>query len=124
MHPKSFSNFFLASGVVPLFSHQIEYNLFDRFIERQILPYCCSQGLVTIAYSPLNKAMVPFGCDALESMSNKYNMTLMQIALNWLIRKGNVIAIAHLQDKLMIFLNRFTPRGLNTRMIRWAFKGE
>lgn len=40
------------------------------------------------------------------------------------LKKGNVIAIANLQDKLMIFLNRFTPRGLNTRMMRWAFKGE
>ena len=38
-----------------IISNQVEYNLFDRFIENDIYPHCMSNNSTLIAYSPLEK---------------------------------------------------------------------
>jgi diketogulonate reductase-like aldo/keto reductase len=79
-----------------LFSNQVEYNLFDRFIENDILPYCEKNGVYVIAYSPLDKgrsASFDKRHEILNEMANKYEKTTSQIALNWLISRGSVIVI-------------------------------
>ena len=77
-------------------SVQVEYSLFERNIENSILPYCESEGITTIAYSPLNQGQIA-GDDkktkALEMIANRYNRTIAQVALNWLISHPSVIAI-------------------------------
>ena len=40
---------------VLLFGNQVEYNLFDRSIEEEILPYCYQNDLTVMAYSPLDR---------------------------------------------------------------------
>jgi len=77
-------------------SIQVEYNLFDRTIENSILPYCQSEGMTTIAYSPLDQGKVASGdsrIKILEEIAGKYGRTMAQIALNWLISHNSVIAI-------------------------------
>ncbi len=77
-------------------SVQVEYNLFDRAIENSILPYCKSEGMTTIAYSPLDQGKIASGDErikALQKIANKYNRTIAQVALNWLISHLSVIAI-------------------------------
>ncbi len=79
-----------------LFSNQVEYNLFDRFIEGDILPYCKKNGIYIIAYSPLDKgrsATFDKRLEVLNEMAQKYEKTASQIALNWLISQGPVIVI-------------------------------
>jgi diketogulonate reductase-like aldo/keto reductase len=77
-------------------SIQVEYNLFDRTIENSILPYCESEGITTIAYSPLDQGKIASGEERIERLrliAGKYNVTTAQVALNWLISHPSVIAI-------------------------------
>lgn len=77
-------------------SVQVEYNLFDRAIENSILPYCKSEGMTIIAYSPLNQGEIASGdkrIEALQKIADKCNRTMAQVALNWLISHPSVIAI-------------------------------
>ena len=79
-----------------IFSNQVEYNLFDRFIEQEILSYCQSNGINVIAYSPLFRGKVVDGEKSKKLMvelSSKYNATFSQIALSWLTSKELVYAI-------------------------------
>lgn len=73
-----------------IFSVQMEYNLFDRTVEEDILPYCQMQELLFIAYSPLDQGRIK---KTLMPLLVKYNKTPAQIMLNWLITSHGVIAI-------------------------------
>lgn len=77
-------------------SNQVELNLVDRFAEQELLPFLQSIRCTLIAYSPLDKGRNASGDPrelVLSRLSKKYEKTTSQIALNWLISKGNVMAI-------------------------------
>ncbi|MCS7279399.1 MAG: aldo/keto reductase [Thermodesulfobacteriaceae bacterium] len=75
-----------------LVANQVEYNLFYRRIERDILPYCEKRNITVIAYSPLARGLIPKD-EFIQKVALKYNKTASQLALNWLIKKPKVIAI-------------------------------
>ena len=78
-------------------SVQSEYNLFDRSIEQDILPFCEDNDLLTIAYSPLDQGYIAQGnsrIEVLDNIAQKYGKTRAQIVLNWFVSHPNVIAIA------------------------------
>jgi len=85
-----------ALGKHKIISNQVEYNLFDRFIESSILPYCQAEEAIVIAYSPLDKGRTADG-DArrklLADLAIKYERTPSQIALNWLTSQPSVVVI-------------------------------
>jgi len=77
-------------------SIQVEYNISDRSIENDILPYGERKGITIIAYSPLSRGEIvnrheKFKC--LQEIAYKYKKAVAQIALNWLISHPNVVAI-------------------------------
>lgn len=77
-------------------SIQVEYNLFDRIIENNILPHCEQRGITTIAYSPLDQGRIASGDEKIRKLkviADKYDKTVAQVALNWLILHLSVIAI-------------------------------
>jgi len=77
-------------------TNQLEYNLFDRFIEQDILLHCRKEKSLVIAYSPLDKGRTTDGDlrrKLLQELSNKYEKTPSQIALNWLISQPSVVVI-------------------------------
>lgn len=77
-------------------SVQVEYNLFDRTIEGDILPYCLVNKIAVIAYSPLGKGRSIKGNDKISFMARlakKYARTPAQIALCWLVHHANVFTI-------------------------------
>lgn len=84
-------------------SIQVEYNLFDRTIENTILPYCEQKDITVIAYGPLDQGRIvnsnSKNMNILKTMANKYNRTVAQIVLNWLIYHRMVVTI---------------PRSINT----------
>ncbi len=90
-----------------LVSQQQEYNLFDRTVEDGILPYCQKQGILFIAYSPLDQG-IKWSSEktrVLQRFAEKYDKTTSQIALNWLIWHDNVIAIPRSVNKCHIMEN-------------------
>jgi diketogulonate reductase-like aldo/keto reductase len=88
-----------AQQIVPskkIFSNQLEYNLFDRFVEHEILPYCKHSNALLIAYSPLDQGRNGISHPTnklLNELSKKYEKTHSQLSLNWLVSRGNVVPI-------------------------------
>ena len=74
-------------------SNQVKYNLKTRQIEQDLIPYCKSQKITVVAYSPLKVQAVRKGNDLLDEIASKYGKTRAQIALNFLTTDENVVAI-------------------------------
>jgi len=105
-----------------LASNQVKYNLLDRRVEKDLLPYTNHERITVIAYSPLAQGLLtgkyspeslpqtavqsmnarfsPANLSRLGKLTNTlleiaraHGKTSSQVALNWLIRKENVVAI-------------------------------
>src|SRR3974390_459125 len=75
-------------------TNQVPYNLGDRGIERDLLPWCERHGLPVMAYSPLGGP----GSDLLRDptlarVGAAHACSAAAVALAWTMRGGNVIAI-------------------------------
>jgi aryl-alcohol dehydrogenase-like predicted oxidoreductase len=106
----------------PVLSNQVRYNLVQRKPERELLPWAQREGRIVIAYSPLAQGFLsgrydaehlPGGSarrtnllflpenmtraselvDTLRSIAKQHDATPSQVALAWLIRQPNVVAI-------------------------------
>jgi len=75
-------------------SNQLEYNLLDRSPEDNFISL--KKDVTLIAYSPLNQGRLIHNCEQkilLKKLSEKYNRSIAQIILRWIIEKDNVIPI-------------------------------
>lgn len=85
-----------------LASIQAEYNLFERSVEDDVLPFCSQNNALLIAYSPLAQSKLVNGVkqqEFLKMISSKYEKTPGQIVLNWLCSNKNVVAIPNTSKK-------------------------
>jgi len=78
-----------GAGVV---TNQLLYNLARRGIEFDLLPWLRKHQLPVMAYSPLEQARL-LGKPAFVSLARQAGMTPAQLALAWLLAKGDVIVI-------------------------------
>jgi len=78
-------------------SNQFEYNLLDRSIEDDILPYCEKNNMTLLGYSPLNQGKV-VGMEehrvTLGAIAEKHEKTIAQVVLRWLVSHAPVVAMA------------------------------
>lgn len=80
-------------------SNQVEYNIHNRSIESELIPYCKSQKITVIAYSPLTRGQAAHKKnDLLDEIASKYGKTRAQVVLNFLTREENVVAIPKSDD--------------------------
>ena len=85
----------------PIVSNQVLYNLNDREIERDLLPYCQKHDVTIIAYTPLDDGRLAAksrwrrsrGMNVLAEIAAQTHKTLAQVALNWCLSRPSVIAI-------------------------------
>ena len=85
----------------PIASNQVLYNLVDREIEEDLLPYCQRNNVTIIAYSPLDRgglAVRPrlrrrHATEALQRVTSETGKTLAQVSLNWCLSRPGVVAI-------------------------------
>ena len=86
-----------ALGKYPVVSNQVRYNLIDRTMEKDLLPYCQAQGITVIAYSPLARGLHRVrDCDpggVLEAIAREAGKTPAQVLLNWCLCKDGVVVI-------------------------------
>jgi diketogulonate reductase-like aldo/keto reductase len=77
--------------------NQVLYHLGDRGIERKLIPYCASQGIAVVAYSPFGHDDFPSpksaGGRALAEVGERRGHTPRQIVLNFLTRHPGVFTI-------------------------------
>ena len=111
-----------ALAPLELASNQVRYNLLDREVEAELLPYAMTEQITIIAYSPLAQGLLTsrYSSNAkpssfiqtvnpgfsprnlnrlvevnqtLTDIAKTHGKTSSQVALNWLMRKGNVVPI-------------------------------
>lgn len=73
-------------------TNQVLYNLVRRGIEFDLLPWQRERRMPTMAYSPLEQGR-RLGGGALEEIGRRHGATAMQVALAWVMRDPDVIAI-------------------------------
>ena len=71
---------------------QVLYNLTRRGIEWDLLPWCRSKGVPLMAYSPIEQGRL-LEHSALHAVAERHGATAAQVALAWVLRHDDVIAI-------------------------------
>ncbi|MDR9752602.1 aldo/keto reductase [Pseudomonas sp. SZMC_28357] len=74
-------------------TNQVLYNLEERGIEFDLLPWCQSQQLPVMAYCPIGQGAGMLVEPALKQVAARHGVTPAQVALAWLLRQDGVIAI-------------------------------
>jgi diketogulonate reductase-like aldo/keto reductase len=75
-------------------TNQVLYNLGNRGIEHDLLPWCEQHGMPVMAYSPLGGPGAGLLRDpTLARIGTAHGCSAAAVALAWTIRSGNVIAI-------------------------------
>ncbi|WP_223642401.1 aldo/keto reductase [Corallococcus sp. EGB] len=82
--------------------NQVLYHLEERAIEHEVLPWCESQGVAVVAYSPFGNGRFPSPTSAggrvLASIAKAHGVTPFQVALQFLVRRPAVFAIPKASD--------------------------
>jgi diketogulonate reductase-like aldo/keto reductase len=93
----------VAAGGAACSTDQILYNLTRRGPEHDLLPWLAQRGMPAMAYSPVEQGRL-LGDLQLAAISVRMGSTPAQVALAWIMRHGDVIAIpktasvAHVRD--------------------------
>ena len=102
-------------------TNQVPYSLNNRHIERDVLTWCKQHNMPVMAYSPLggdNNLLT--GDRTLTEIGAAHGCSAAAVALAWVIRSGQVIAIpesgspAHVKENAVALSTALTPRDLQT----------
>src|SRR6516162_244812 len=101
-------------------TNQVLYNLGNRGIEHDLLPWCERHGMPVMAYSPLGGAGASLLRDStLARIGAAHGCSAAAVALAWTIRNGDVIAIPesgsaeHVQENAVALSLTLTPDELH-----------
>ncbi|HWM71251.1 MAG TPA: aldo/keto reductase [Steroidobacteraceae bacterium] len=83
---------FALNGGEEVATNQVLYNLTRRGIERDLLPLCRTHRIPIMAYSPIEQGRV-LGRAELRRIADRHGVTPVQVALAWVLRAENIIAI-------------------------------
>ena len=97
-------------------TNQVPYNVGSRGIEYDLLPWCEQRGMPVMAYTPLggNSVRDP----TLARIGAAHGCSAAAVALAWVIRSGNVIAIpesglaVHVKENAVALSLTLTPQEL------------
>jgi len=102
-------------------TNQVLYNLGDRRIEHDLLPWCEQHGMPVMAYSPLGGTGASLLRDpTLVRIGAAHECSAAAVALAWTIRNGNVIGIpesgsvAHVKENAVALSLTLTPQELQS----------
>jgi len=100
-------------------TNQVPYNIGDRAIERDLLPWSEQHGMPVMAYSPLGGLGASLLRDpTLTQIGEARGCSAAAVALAWTIRSGNVIAIpesgsvAHVKENAVALSLSLTAQEL------------
>jgi diketogulonate reductase-like aldo/keto reductase len=77
---------------------QVLYNLENRGIEHDLLPFCRDRGMPVMAYSPVGQGGALLRHKALRAVAERHGATPAQAALAWTLRAPGVISIPKASD--------------------------
>jgi diketogulonate reductase-like aldo/keto reductase len=78
--------------------NQVLYHLRERAIEHSVIPFCASQGIAVVAYSPFGSqsgfpAARSAGGQVLQEIADLHRATPRQVALRFLLRNPSLFVI-------------------------------
>jgi diketogulonate reductase-like aldo/keto reductase len=79
-------------------SDQVLYHLGSRGVEFDLLPWCRSQAIPLMAYSPIAQGGRMLQSRVLAEVAKRHNATPAQIAIAWSMRHDDVITIPKASD--------------------------
>jgi len=82
----------MAAGGGACATNQILYNLTRRGPEVDLLPWCTDRGIPQMAYSPLEQGRLD-GHRGLAAVAERHGVAPLQVALAWVLRRSDMIAI-------------------------------
>ena len=107
-------------------TNQVPYNLGDRSVEHDVLPWCEQRGVPVMAYSPLGGPGAALLRDpTLARIGEAHGCSAAAIALAWTIRSGHVIAIpesgsvAHVKENAIALSQTLTDQDLQALDARY-----
>jgi diketogulonate reductase-like aldo/keto reductase len=102
-------------------TNQVPYSLNDRRIERDLLPWCKAHDMPVMAYSPLGGPGNLIVRDrTLAQIGAAHGCSAAAVALAWVIRNGNVLAIpesgnpAHVRENAVALSLTLKPKDLES----------
>src|SRR5215813_4555849 len=102
-------------------TNQVAYSLNNRGIESGVLPWCQKHNIPVMAYSPLGgDRHLVVGDRTLAQIGASHGCSAAAVALAWVIRSGNVIAIpesgstTHVKENAVALSIALTPQDLQT----------
>jgi diketogulonate reductase-like aldo/keto reductase len=102
-------------------TNQVPYSLNNRRIERDLLPWCAQHNMPVMAYSPLGgDRNLVVGDRTPMQIGAAHGCSAAAVALAWVIRTGNVIAIPesgspeHTKENAVALSLALTPQDIQT----------
>jgi diketogulonate reductase-like aldo/keto reductase len=102
-------------------TNQVPYSLNNRHIERDLLPWCSQHNMPIMAYSPLGgDRHLVVGDPVPTQIGAAHGCSGAAVALAWVIRSGNVIAIPesgspeHTRENAVALSLTLTPQEIQT----------
>lgn len=94
-----------AAGGANCATDQILYNVTRRGPEFDLLPALAERGVPVMAYSPVEQGRLPRS-GALKAVADRHGVTVYQVALAWVVRSANVLAVPKAADAAHVRENR------------------
>lgn len=99
---------------------QVLYNLRDRGVEFDLIPWCAAHQMPVMAYTPLGSERTVLRHDAaVRRVARERGIAPTQVLLAWVMRHPNVVAIpkagsvAHVQENAQSLQITLTPQELS-----------
>lgn len=88
----------LGAALADCAADQVLYNLENRGIEHDLLPFCRERGMPVMAYSPVGQGGALLRHPALRAVAARHGATPAQVAIAWTLRAPGVVSIPKASD--------------------------
>ena len=95
----------LGGGLEACAADQVLYNLENRGVEFDLLPFCQERRLPVMAYSPVGQGGALLRHAALRAVADRLGATPAQVAIAWTLRRPGVVSIPKAADPAHVRLN-------------------
>lgn len=95
----------LGAGLADCATDQVLYNLENRGVEFDLLPFCRGRRMPVMAYSPVGQGGALLRNPALRAVAARLGATPAQVAIAWTLRSPGVISIPKAADPAHVRLN-------------------
>lgn len=82
-------------------ANQVKYSVYDKSVERELLPFAIKEGITIQAYTPLERGAVARD-KLLNEIGKKYGKSAVQVGLNYLISHEMVTTIPKTERKIRV----------------------